>query len=159
MNHLRRPGVLITITILAMVLAACGGEPAAGPGPSQPGSTAPGAELKIGETANLGGVMITLKQAEFKVDTLQATLLIENQSKEDVNISPNLNFTATDSSGRQGMNIMCQGVNLATTRALPPGDKQESTFCWFFDKDSKGIKLAIDLSVFGKGKATFIVTP
>jgi len=158
MNSLRRSGVLISITILAMVLAACGGEPAAGP--AQPsGSTAPGVELKLGETANLGGVMITLKQAEFKVDTLQATLLIENQSKEEVNISPNLNFAATDSNGRQGMNIMCQGVNLATTRALPPGDKQESTFCWFFDKDSKGIKLAIDLSVFGKGKATFIVTP
>ena len=88
-----------------------------------------GTALKEGETADLGGVKVTVVKSDLESSQLTVSVRVENQSSGVISLKSSA-FAATDASNTNGLPTTCGGRG-GFSGDLAVGDKLDSTVCWF----------------------------
>ncbi|MBM3134948.1 MAG: DUF4352 domain-containing protein [Chloroflexi bacterium] len=146
--------VVLLLSLAIFPLAACGGGPA--PEGAQPGAAPAKAEYKVGETADVGGILVTVHSAKFESGILTADITVENQLGSEITVSSSTNFLAVDNAGQEGFSVSCLGAG-TVGGVLLKGEKLRGLVCWLFSNpQATGFKITYDGKLYGKGKATFV---
>jgi hypothetical protein len=152
-SHRRWLLVFLFLSLVICPLAACGGGPA--PGGATPGAGPAKAEYKVGETADLGGILVTVYSVKFESGILTADIEVENQLGSEVSVSSSTNFLAVDSANQEGFSVSCLGAG-TIGGVLLQGEKMRGLVCWLFsNSQATGFKITYDGSLYGKGKVDF----
>jgi len=145
--------VVLFLSLVVFPLMACGGGPA--PEGAKPGAGPARAEYKVGETADVGGILVTVYSAKFENGILTADIEVENQLGSEVMVSSSTNFPVVDNAGQEGFSVSCMGAG-TVGGVLLKGEKMRGLVCWLFSNpQATGFKITYDGSLYGKGKAVF----
>jgi len=145
--------VVLLLSLAIFPLAACGG-PA--PGGAKPGAGPARAEYKVGETADLGGILVTVHSVKFESGILTADITVENQLGSELMVSSSTNFPVVDNAGQEGFSVSCMGAG-TVGGVLLKGEKMRGLVCWLFSNtQATGFKITYNGSLYGKGKAVFV---
>src|SRR5438067_13841309 len=124
MRHLL---LFFALFVLPLALSACH-ETSDDSGSTTTDTGAP-VSVKEGETADLGGVKVTVVKSDLESSQLAVSVRVENQSSSVISLKSSA-LTATDSSNTIGLPTTCGGRG-GFSGDLAVGDKRDSTVCWF----------------------------
>lgn len=118
-------------------------------------------ELKVdvfqeGDVVEVQDHTITLNEATFQGNVLQASFTIENTGSEEVNVSSMLSIYAKKKDGTKlEQEIFDCGTSLDGT--VLPGDKLKGDICWKGASPEAGIRIYYETDLFGEGAVVWDV--
>ena len=124
---MRRIALFLVLFVLPLALVAC--HETSSDDSTTTTNTEAAVNVKEGETADLGGVKITIVKSALETSQLTVSVRVENQSSSVISLKGSA-LTATDASNTNGLPTTCGGRG-GFSGDLAVGDKLDSTVCWF----------------------------